>query len=171
MIRLCTLILASFFLIACTQPQADKAPQTSKSKPALADTELVKTMVGTWQSVSLEITMPSWNGADSTGFISADESNWADVMQVRPVTTVFNSDHTYYAEYFDLQGKLLNRPSGTWEVRGKRLTYKEEVPIPMTFTQEVERLTDTEYKFIFQMDYDQDGLEDDRGIGVSRKIN
>lgn len=170
MIRLLTLIFASFLLFSCDASQEEKSAQTSQSKPKLTDGELVKAMVGTWQSVSLEITMPSWNNSDSTGYILADESNWEATMQVRPVTTVFNSDHTYYAEYFDLQGQLINRPSGTWEVRGNKLTYKEEVPTPMVFTQEVDRISDTEFRFSFLMDYDQDGVEDDRGVGVSRKI-
>jgi len=171
MIRLFTLISALFILVSCSKPQAEKAPKTSKAPTELADTELVKAMVGTWRSVSLEITMPSWNASDSTGYITADESNWESVMQLKPVTTVFNSDHTYYAEYYDLAGKLVNRPSGTWQIRGNTLTYREEVPVPTTFYQQVEKINDTDFKFMFQMDYDQDGLEDDRGIGVSRKIN
>jgi hypothetical protein len=157
--------------MACNQPEGKKAAQSSKKNAPIADTELVKALVGTWESISLQITMPSWNGSDSTGYVTADESNWETIMQLKPVTTVFNSDHTYYAEYYDLNGQLVNRPSGTWEIRGNTLTYKEEVPVPMTFFQQVEKINETDYRFIFQMDYDQDGREDDQGVGISRKIN
>lgn len=136
----------------------------------MQENQLAQALIGTWESVSLQITMPGWNNTDSTAYITADESNWEEVMQIKPVTTVFNNDFSYHAEYYDLSGKLINRPTGSWEVRGNTLIYHEETPVPMTFQQQVEKINDTDYRFIFQMDYDQDGLEDDKGVGISRRI-
>lgn len=169
--RFLLLIFIVFALISCSEQGTEKGNTAPNTPTKIGDSELVNALVGTWESVSLEITMPSWDGGDSTGYITADASNWEEVMQIKPVKTVFESDYTYYAEYYDLNGQLIRRPSGTWEVRGNQLTYKEEVPVMATFYQQVEKISDTQFRFTFQMDYDQDGLEDDRGIGISRKVN
>jgi hypothetical protein len=169
-------LLILFLLQACLPPddkqsQQKNPVQTQAAENSLNNQTLEQALIGDWQSVSLEITMPSYNNTDSVATLTADPENWGEIMQMQPIITHFRADHTYTADYRNLQGELINQPSGTWKVEGNVLEYRESHPQFMVIRQTVERIDDQTFRFTFNMDYDSDGLQDDTGVGISKKIN
>ncbi|MEZ4686802.1 MAG: hypothetical protein R3B47_12265 [Bacteroidia bacterium] len=167
------LCIPLLLLAACgSSPGAESKTGPAFELPAgpLVDDALTNTIIGTWESHSLSITMPTHGGSDSTFFLRITPENWQAEMGTRPIKTWFLANGEYYAEYYDLQGNLINRPRGYWGVDGNILMYDEQEPAQNRFFQEVLYLEKDLFQFSFTMDYDGDGEADDIAVGVSRKL-
>ena len=167
------LICIMLLLAACdNSPKTEKEAEPSFQLPSgpLVDDALTNIIIGTWESHSLSITMPTHGNSDTTFFLRITPENWREEMGTRPIKTWFMANGEYYAEYYDLEGNLINRPKGFWGVDGKVLMYDEQEPTPNRFFQEVLYLEKDLFQFSFTMDYDGDGKVDDKAVGVSRKL-
>jgi hypothetical protein len=165
----CILLL----LAACGEaPKAEKKTEPTFSLPQgpLVDDALTNIIIGTWESHSLSITMPTHGSSDTTAFVRITPENWREEVGYEPIKTYFLANGEYYAEYFNLNGELMNRPRGYWGVDRNVLMYDEQEPTPNRFFQEVMYLEKDLFQFSFTMDYDGDGEADDKAVGVSRKL-
>ncbi|MFK7970330.1 MAG: hypothetical protein AB8F95_08185 [Bacteroidia bacterium] len=162
------------FLFACTNSSvpAEEAQASTFKVPAepLVDDVLINLLLGTWEAHSLSVTMPTHGNSDTTRFLNITPENWNEITGRMPVKTYFMADGQYYAEYYDLEGNLLSRPKGYWQVEGSTLMYDEREPQANRFFQEVRHLEKDLFQFSFNMDYDGDGEADDKAVGVSRKL-
>jgi hypothetical protein len=151
-------------------PEKKAEPVFSLPKGPLVDDALANIIIGTWESHSLFVTMPTHGASDTTRFLRVTPDNWRESIGYEPVKTYFFANGEYYAEYYNTNGELMTRPRGNWKVEQNILMYDEKEPAPNRFFQEVMYLEDDLFQFSFTMDYDGDGEVDDKAVGISRKI-
>ncbi|MFT7587999.1 MAG: hypothetical protein ACI959_000205 [Limisphaerales bacterium] len=131
-----------------------------------------KRFIGEWESISLEIRVNSYDGiADSTLIITADSSNWTEILNMLPIRTVFQPDHSYYATYRNPDSTIQSKTSGYFELKGAdSMIIHKELPYPETIRHTWFRKDDSTYGFIGVLDFDQDGIADDEMFALNRRI-
>lgn len=138
-------------------------------KEVIANPDLKEILPGTWETVSIKVTINATDHPDSTYvFLDISEKDWKKKLGVRPTKTFFETDNlTYRTESYDLQDVLLNTTRGKWFTNGDTLRL---ISSEATYEYEVTASNGLNTFHCF-LDWDEDGAEDDEYIEVQRKIS
>lgn len=132
---------------------------------------LAEDLVGEWRNTSLKVTMNSANGVpDSVFVITADATNWDEVVHLKPIRTFFEENRTYHSDHYALNDSLLFSAIGTWSISNDTLVMKQTSPNVATYRLKT-KITDDEVTFSGKLDFDEDGAEDDDYFGVQKKFS
>ncbi|MGI9542033.1 MAG: hypothetical protein ACR2MX_02175 [Cyclobacteriaceae bacterium] len=132
----------------------------------IVEESLESAILGTWENVSLTVTISTVNNTDSTktGYIPRKE--WEARLKIKPILTTYSEDGTYASEYRDLNDSLINKNQGLWTVSGDSLALTSD---DITTMYRVECKNDTAI-FTGYLDWDSEGNFDDLYEGVQRKL-
>ena len=130
---------------------------------------LLESMPGTWETVSIKVTVNTAGGQDSTYIFDVPERDWEKKLGVQPIKTYYEEGDgsTYYSEYIDLDGTLKDETRGKWYVNGDSLRL---VTADATYEYLV-KINGGKGEFYSFLDWDGDGEDDDEYIGIQRKIS
>ncbi len=94
-----------------------------------SEKDFQKQLNGTdWTTSHFSVVMPTHKNSDSTSTISANESNWAEVMKASPSKLYFNNDGSYKEDFFNINGEITITYEGTWETVGDSIIFSVEKP-------------------------------------------
>lgn len=121
---------------------------------------------GKWKANKLIVVFRGVYGSDKDSVLVVEESEFADKLKSNPHITGFNSDGTYFEEYYDNRDTLLLRNSGTWSTHLDTLSLNQEKPYGRAsnykFTPSLDSLGSPNGLSLFQLvDFDFDGKQDD----------
>lgn len=154
-------ILAFVLMLGCRQ-------EGNKNTTSTETTNIQEKLPGTWEAVSVSVTVNSVNNqADSIEIFEIKESDWTSRMGVKPVKTAYQPDNKFRQSFFALNDSLVSVNRGIWNIIGDTLIMIEP---NATYQYEVD-LADGLATFKALLDWDGDGLEDDEYIGVHRKVS
>jgi hypothetical protein len=151
--------LVIFGLLSCQS-------QTSESESSENDQQLFPRIMGEWQNLSLVVKIQSRdNNPDSSAVFEVPEGQWEEVLQIRPIVTVFLEDSTYSSTYSNLKDSVVNTSTGTWKVKGDSLYLINKEQNTSYYV----RFDGNKAEFTGYIDWDQDGNADDLYVGVQKK--
>ncbi|UXX80420.1 hypothetical protein N7E81_04815 [Reichenbachiella carrageenanivorans] len=143
--------LLVFGLVSCS----------AKKDGSLRESELI----GKWTNVSLLVTMKRLEKQDSV--LQAKEGEWEKVLKMKPILSEFHEDHTFTAQYSNLQEEIIKEQVGKWLVRNDSLVIViDGAETVYQFDVKNDRVT---YKA--KMDWDGDGHANDFYDAVQVKVN
>ena len=126
-------------------------------------------LIGEWRNFSVKLEMPSYQGGASTFRLDANEDNWEEIMEMKPIRTYFQGNGTYVSEYRNLQDSVFMVHSGSWETSNDSLILRQHEPVSFEYRYAVSMQGDTA-TFIAVMDFDGDGQQDDHYLGRQTKF-
>lgn len=145
-----------FFLLSCTGEPESSAPD----RPAA----LEKALPGTWETVELEVSYPTYMASDTLHEEHIREADWGRVYGVRPPSTVFTADGKLRRTYRMRSGEVANITNGIWRVTGDSLLVIEpNIKYTYAYQLDGDRL-----QLSGVVDQDQDGTADDTFRAVYR---
>lgn len=117
-------------------------------------------VIGTWLNESMHIT---YVGRDSVFEVPA--GTWEASLNIKPIETTYNEDHTFVSNYYSLSDTLLGSNEGTWQLKGDSLGLTSEgLTTWYLFTFKNNKGT-----FEGMLDWDQDGDPNELYQGVQIK--
>ena len=129
--------------------------------------DLMEVMPGTWEAISVDVTVNSVNNTDSAYVFSIKESDWKRKLGVQPLRHFYAADRNYRRESRSVNDTLIDLTRGKWFINGDSIrlvtpdaTYEYEVTVNNGIS-----------TFRSLLDWDNDGAQDDEYIGVQRKIS
>ncbi|MFK7932302.1 MAG: hypothetical protein AB8G22_02255 [Saprospiraceae bacterium] len=159
------ILFLALFLLTLTACESTTEKQTSQTTAA---SDLKTKLVGTWESVSLDVVINTIDGKDSTDRFTVEETNWIRKLGVQPVKTKFYEDgNKYVREFRDLKGELTNTLRGRWNVFGDTLMLIESEATYQYLT----NFADGKLQLRATLDWDGDGAEDDDYLAIERKVS
>ena len=143
-------------------PQED--PPASEAPVAGLETQLL----GTWETIEIEVTAPTYGGEDTTIVDHIREADWGQVYGVRPARTVFTPDGKLRRTHRLKTGQVANITNGLWRAQGSDslILIEPNVTYLYAYTIEGERL-----ELEGTVDYDLDGEADDDYRAVLRLVS
>jgi hypothetical protein len=151
--------LMIFGLLSCQS-------QTTESESIENDQQLYSRILGEWQNLSLVVKIQSrGNNPDSSAVFEVPEGKWEEVLQIRPIVTVYSNDSTFTSTYSNLKDSVVNISNGTWSVKGDSLYLLQSGQTTSYYT----RFDGNKAEFTGYTDWDQDGNADDLYVGVQKK--
>ncbi|HEX5112898.1 MAG TPA: DUF5004 domain-containing protein [Saprospiraceae bacterium] len=154
------MLFAAIVLVSCGSKH--KGGETEKSS-------IGEHLIGEWQNTYLKVTINSVNGlADSVMVMEADTTNWEHVVHLKPIRTFFQSDGTYQSDHYAVNDSLLFSAKGTWRVSDDTLIMQQTSPNMATYRLKTE-IDNNTVTFSGQLDFDEDGAEDDDYLGTQKK--
>jgi len=161
--RFIVVFLLFIGLLSC---ESGSTTNDGSSAEAEEVVDLKKALPGTWESVSLKVTINSLQNSDSSYVFQVEEENWERKLGVRPVKYFYTPDQKFRRVHYDARDSITEVTRGIWNVFGDTLmmiaedaTYQYEVSLKNGLS---------EYRTY--LDWDGDGEEDDEYIGVQRLI-
>ncbi|WP_116126727.1 hypothetical protein [Lewinella sp. IMCC34183] len=147
----------ALLLAACGETDPDQADPS----PALSED-----LVGTWETVTYEVSYPSYMGGDTAFVETIREADWGRRYGVHPPTTVFSADGKLKRTHRMRSGEVANVTNGIWKAQGDSLFIIEP---NITYTY-YPRLEDGRLELTGLVDQDQDGVRDDSFRAVYRLV-
>jgi hypothetical protein len=129
-----------------------------ESKPSFSDQ-----IVGEWRNIEIRVIIKTESG-DS--ILNVPESKWEEILNIKPIITIFNEDGTFTSEYRTLADEVMMTSSGSWKVIGDSLQMIER-GVPNYYLAEIENGV---VKFTGYLDWDGDGENDDLYTGTQKKF-
>ncbi len=162
MIKQISFLLLTVLILSSCQSE----PQ---SQDAEVDTlDLAKTLPGTWEMVSIRVQVNSFENTDSSYVQEIKEEEWEKVFFVKPVKTYFNLDNKYRRAYFNMNGEVVSEDRGMWNVFNDTLMMIEP---NVTYQYIISQQPSGLLQFSSLLDWDSDGQEDDKYLGVQRYVS
>lgn len=137
--------------------QSEENPAT----PALGEA-----LPGTWEAISLEVQVNTFQNSDSAFVFAIKEENWESTLGVKPKRTVFQLDNKFRSEFRALNDSIIDLQRGIWNVFGDTLMMIES---DATVQYEV-NLRSGVADFRSMIDWDGDGQPDDEMLEIYRYI-
>lgn len=156
------LLLSLLVAIAACESTKKEEEDTKAKVDETAESLREALIGGEWRNLSMQVTI---HGDEKDSVISVPEGEWENILQIKPITTVFHDDGTYTSEYRTLEDSVFMTSQGTWMLTSDTLFM-------------VERGTGNGYKtsitgdiarFEGYLDWDEDGEADDHYIGKQKK--
>ncbi|RME98329.1 MAG: hypothetical protein D6772_09175 [Bacteroidetes bacterium] len=157
-----SLLILLIFIMAC---QSEHSP--SDKPEQAAPTDLQEELIGTWQTVQLNVAVNSADGLDSFRAEQLTELVWERQFRMEPPIYYFRPDQKYRRVHRDLDGRIVDESQGSWETSGDTLILTE----PGQTYRYVVKAGDGRATFRTLMDWDEDGAEDDVFQSLQRRIS
>jgi hypothetical protein len=127
-------------------------------------------LIGEWRNTYLKVTMNSAGGvADSVKVLEADSTNWNEKLGIKPIRTFFEADGTYHSDHYDLNDSLLFSATGKWSIINDTLIMDQNSPHKTSYRMKTS-VDKSVARFHGNLDFDEDGEEDDEYTGWQRKF-
>ncbi len=126
---------------------------------------LEKEIVGVWENVSMKVWVRSYNNSDTSFIVDINEDTWEMKMNIKPIVTTIHDDGTYISEFRNSFDSLIYKPKGTWMVDGDTLIMEDHQAV---YRYQIFIDGDVA-EFNSLIDWDKDGIADDKYSGVHRK--
>ena len=151
----CALFL-SFFSCETKEPPPPPEPPFSEK------------ILGTWETVEVEATSPTYQGLDTTVHQIIREADWGRLYGVKPSRTIYTDDGKLKRTYYNSSGIVTDVTNGLWRENGadSLLVIEPNTTLNYKYTLEGERLTLTGI-----IDWDFDGEQDDDYRAVLRLVS
>ncbi len=151
----CALLLS---LLACEAKEPPPPPEPPFSERIL----------GTWETVEVEATSPTYQGLDTTVHQIIREADWGRLYGVRPSRTVYTNDGKLKRTYYNSAGQVTDVTNGLWREKGtdSLLVIEPNTTLNYRYQLEGERLTLTGV-----IDWDYDGEVDDDYRAILRLVS
>lgn len=121
-------------------------------------------LLGEWYNESVRVDIDALDGQIDSVF-SVPAGKWEEILQIKPINTTYKPDGTFESIYYNLDGSVLQKTSGRWELKKDSLYFTEQGQTTGYLFQWQEG------KGLFEgyLDWDTDGQEDDFYSGVQIK--
>ena len=150
--------------VACTPNQeSQRQPEETAQEPDVKASTLDKQLLGAWSNVSLKVTMA---GETSDSVLQVAPGQWENVLQIKPIVTVFKDDFTYTSEYTDLDGNVILTRTGEWTVNADSVKMTENGSTNQYHAQ----INGDRIEFSGYIDWDEDGQADDLYWGEQQRV-
>ncbi len=150
----------SIALLTCT----DSATTTP---PAAEAENLNDALLGTWETIEIRVTSPTYQGGDTTVNDHIREADWGQIYGVRPARTRYTADGKLQRTHRLVNGQVANVTHGLWKPEGDSL-FVIEPNITYRYGYELENDRLTLHGLV---DYDLDGVADDDYTSVLRLVS
>jgi hypothetical protein len=127
-----------------------------------------KQLLGEWRNTYLKIEMQGKTGGLPVT-MEADSLNWEKVLKMHPIRTHFNTDGSYYSEYFNLKDSLIRRPTGAWAIKGDTIVMAQITP-ERSETRLHISISNNVATFSGLIDFTGSGKKQDTYLGKQRKF-
>lgn len=124
-------------------------------------------MVGTWKNLNLQVAMKSYKSSEDDSLLLVGENQWEEILQIKPILTVYNSDGSYTSDYRNPSDSLVLQGKGEWSIAGDSLIMIE-YGISNNYFLKIEG---DKAEFTANLDWDEDGLKDDAYHCVQQKVD
>ena len=158
------LFLSTLMLVWACQSNTNGTTEKSQSKKTLEEA-----LPGIWETVAVRVEVNSAEGKDSSYVFEVSEEKWEQDLGIKPIRTYYELDHKFRSEY-RAAGKdtLINTNKGLWNTIGDTLMLIEP---NVTYIYHVTLKENGTGEFQSLLDWDGDGLPDDRYIGIQRYVS
>ncbi|SEQ52780.1 hypothetical protein SAMN05444359_11181 [Neolewinella agarilytica] len=161
--RMSTLLFCSLILLfACENASTD----TDSEK--IAKPDLSQDILGTWETIEIEVHSPTYQGVDTTVHQTIREGDWGKYFGVRPAQTVFTPDGKLVRTHRMKNGKVADIVNGLWKIQGTDSLLVIEPNKTLYYKHELENNLLTLTGIV---DWDFDGEEDDDYRSVMRLVS
>lgn len=142
---------------------------SESSSDSSSKLDLLEIMPGTWESVSIQVTVNAGQDNDSSYIFDVPEKDWSSRLGIRPIKSYYEAGNgsTYYSEYIGLDGEIQDVTRGKWYVNGDSL----RLVTPIATYEYLVSFAGGKTEFRAVLDWDRDGEDDDEYLGVQRKIS
>ncbi|MTB51816.1 hypothetical protein [Lewinella sp. W8] len=161
-----TIFSATGLLLLCFLVSCQGDPQPSETAPA--ELSLEEAMLGTWETIEIEVHSPTYQGGDTAVHQLIKEADWGRVYGVQPSRTVFTPDGKLKRTHKLSDGQMAGVINGLWKVTETDSLFIIEPEVTYTYAplMEEQRLT-----LRGVVDYDFDGEKDDEYRSVMRLVS
>jgi hypothetical protein len=122
-------------------------------------------IAGTWEYVSLNVTMNSPDNNSGEEFFYVLPGEWEAKVGITPIVTDLNEDGTFENNFYAFPDSVPRGGRGTWNIQDDSLIFMEgNQRIAYEFT-----LNDSMLTIRGKTDFDQDGKSDDDYVGVQKR--
>ena len=115
----------------------------------------------------MNVTFNHEGPADSVSTLEANEENWVEILGIKPIITTYSTDGTYVSEYRSPQDSVVGTSAGIWVTNAGILTMTDGGS-GGSYSYRFDIKNDTA-TFIGIIDFDEDGIADDRYVGIQRR--
>ena len=158
------LFLLWLLTLSCTGGETNSESPAAETTPGAA---LSEGLLGTWETVELDIAYATFQGGDTAYAELIREADWGRVYGVKPPSTVFTPDGKLRRTHRLRDGQVANITNGIWRAQGDSLLVIEP---NVTFTYFPE-LNGDRLELSGLVDQDRDGQRDDRYRAVYRLVS
>ena len=130
--------------------------------------KLAGQLIGEWRNVYLKVIIHHQN--DPVDVLEADSSNWEAKLKIHPIRTHFNKDGSYYSEYLNLKDSIVRRPTGIWKAKDDSVIITQLTPDKAVYKFKL-IINNDHATFNGNIDFNEDGNEDDVYFGIQKKYN
>ncbi|WNJ21011.1 YciI family protein [Pontibacter sp. G13] len=130
----------------------------------------MQNMSGNWEAESISVSVDGAQGV-SVKTIEANKTDFLQVLGIKTNAGDYHSDSTYTEYYLGEGDSLLAKIEGRWYVsQDSMYAYPEGAPEKANAFR-VRWLDEERAEFSGLVDWDNDGQQDDRFVGISRRIS
>ena len=147
-------------LAACTE--------TDTPPPPPPRPDISEALVGTWETIEIRVTAPTYLGSDSTVNDHIREADWGQLYGVLPARTRYTADGKLQRTHRLKGGQVANVTHGLWKPEANDSLFVIEPSITYRYGYELEGDRLTLHGLV---DYDQDGEADDDYTAVLRLVS
>lgn len=151
-------LLVLFFACNDSEP-APEAP---------AEPTISEAMLGTWETIELELNYPTYQASDTAYHLLIKEADWQRSYGVRPARTLYTPDGKLRRTHYNAAGQITDVTNGLWKARGADSLFIIEPNTTLSYHHQLDgdRLTLTGL-----LDSDNDGEKDDAYRAVLRLVS
>jgi len=157
-----TTISSTFLLLvfACNSPEP--------TPEAPAEPTISEAILGTWETVELELDYTTYQGLDTAFHLLIKEADWQRSYGVRPARTLYTPDGKLRRTHYNAAGQVTDVTNGLWKARGTDSLLVIEPNTTLSYRHQLEgdRLTLTGI-----LDSDNDGEKDDKYRAILRLVS
>ena len=163
--------LTHYFYLLLVLPLAacgPNPPAPAAAQDAVPAVDLNEAILGTWETVEVQTTEPTYLKQDTTLYRHIMEADWLNVYGVMPARTVFTPDGKLRRTHRMRDGQVTDIKNGLWKVQSADSLLIIEPNVTLYYAYELDNNLLT---LTGKVDYDQDGEEDDDYRAVLRLVS
>jgi hypothetical protein len=86
----------------------------SKHGGATTTPPIRNTLIGTWCNLMIDVDYNADQKGDTVPNLTADSTNWEEVLKMKPIETAFRADSSWESIYRNLKDSVIMRSTGKW---------------------------------------------------------
>lgn len=154
--------LSCTLLILATSCNGTGSDQETTPTTAPVST-ISEAILGTWETVELETSYPTYQGQDTAFHLLIREADWQRRYGVRPARTLYTPDGKLRRTHYNAAGQVTDVTNGLWKARGRDslLVIEPNVTLSYRYQLDGDRLT---LNGLVDGDYDGEADDDYRAV-------